>query len=175
MQQIWTPSSPYKFESGKNKGKFAEMLMFSNPGLLKFMLNKLNEKNYITKNKLHIHLEWLLARGEDRIHNKQCRICRKEYAKYFSVRYSSYRSVPSFGTEYIFCRKCKDTYRNLEGRVRFFEFKWSLLEEVSSNKFDQRELVKFYREIFDIPTRLSAKLAFAFFSAKTQTPYDIYI
>ena len=63
---IYQPNGSYVIKSGKRKGKVLELLMFNDYLFLVWMLQKLNKASKGGKNELHLHLEWLIQKGENR-------------------------------------------------------------------------------------------------------------
>lgn len=176
MSQIYVPKGPYFFQSGKNIGKSTEMLMFSDYDKLCYIYQKM-KKNTQNKNSLHLHLEWLIEKGENRIPQAICPNCKNNTntVNYFSVRYSSYKAMPSFGQGYTYCNNCIEGIDQNLGQIQIYNFKWSNILKISKIKIDQKQLYKLYRWAFVLPSRLNAELVFQFFKDDKQSPDAVYL
>ncbi len=163
MSNSYDPSQWYVIQSGKRKGEALELLMFKDYHFLCwFKENKL--KGGKNKNKLQLHLEWLLRQGETRQTKMLCPFCKSEPVKYFSVAYSF--NDFSVGSGYTCCRK-KECIESLRGMamgkpVTLLEFKFSNLRRF--NKTDARTRIsELYRKAFGLDKPLTRKRAFQFF------------
>ena len=89
FDEKYVPNGPYILKNGKRKGKSLEELMFENYSWLDFMLKNMNFnlKEFSKLNNLHLHLRWLMARGEDRKTNQVCPHCGVGHVKFFAYSY----------------------------------------------------------------------------------------
>ncbi len=161
---IYVPEGPYIIQSGKNKGKSVELLMFSNYSLLNWIYEKAKENCFNQKNSLHRHLEWVMARGEDRKVQVNCPFCNQP-ATQFSIR-SSYGY--SFDSDYICCNsdECKSNLRSysFEKSLIFKPIKFSSMNFFRS-KTDQKKLGQIFKKVFVLPNRMTRNHAFQFFAS----------
>jgi hypothetical protein len=159
----YCPVGPYVFQSGKKEGKAAEQLMFEDYSFLRFLLRKAEEGSGGSgkKNKMHQHLEWLLARGEDRKVEKLCPHCRQSPIRYISVMGGDTYGY-SMGAGFTCCenQQCKE--RLITDRMPIFlpvKFSASLQFR---NKSDQKQFLRLLKNIFGIG-KLTKEKAFDFF------------
>lgn len=158
---VYQPEGPYVFQSGKKEGKAAEQLMFQDYGYLRFLLNKAREGvgRDGRKNRMHIHLEWLLARGEDRKVEKLCPHCRQRPIRYISVLGGD-RYGYSMSPAYTYCENCKQ--RLITDRTPIFlEVKFSEVLNFR-RKTDQKQFLGVLKNIFGVK-KLTKEATFKFF------------
>jgi hypothetical protein len=162
----YLPGGPYVIQSGKRKGKSMELLMFHDYPFLDWWIGHMNKETRGSKSRLHQHLEWLMARGEDRKTRKTCPQCGKSPVEFFSslgndqFGYSIYPIYTCCGR--TLCRL------NLLSQAAgasplFYPVKFSSIMNYRK-KFDQEMVVKLLRAVYGLPSRLTAKIAFEFFS-----------
>lgn len=156
---------PYIFQSGKNRGKMAAILMFKDYRLLHFLLERLNkESRGSKKNRLHEHLLWLMSRGDNRRPVTMCRFCNKKPVKYFSVVYSD--SGISVGLNFTCCEDCKgELTKGTALKVPQFYLLTFRSILLFSRKSDQRQVVRLLREVYGLPKRITTQTAWQFFAA----------
>ena len=164
--QEYSPSAPYVFKTGKHKGQTLEVLMFKDYAFLVWLLRKLDKDNKhkkTKKNMLHLHLEWLLKRGEDRIAKMLCPQCSEEPVVYFSVIRTGSDCLISH--IYTSCEKeecIEKLYSMSLGNVVYlYPFRFSVMMEFSSRNREQ--VTKLFKTVFDI-SRLTPQIAFDFFN-----------
>lgn len=176
----YCPEGPYHFITGKYPGRSAEVLMFRNYGYLLFVLQKIKE-NWTggKKNRLHLHLEWLLKRGEEIVHKTKlvCPYCKEDKpATHFSVLRSYYRSYSgiSIGTNYTCCgsKKCKEKINaQAFGKIpSFYDFRFSNIKRVAYYKKEEERLGELYQAAYGLgDEKLSAKKVFNLFKKQEQS------
>jgi len=83
----YKPTEPYQFKSCKHADQYMEILMFQNYSFLVWYLNflKTNSSPDSIKSRLQIHLEWLIAQGENRPVTMLCPTCHQELITHFSI------------------------------------------------------------------------------------------
>lgn len=86
---IYVPTGPYFFKSGNRIGKSLEEMMFKDYSWLTFMRNKMNAeaKRGSKLNAMHVHLLWLLERGEDRVAPLLCPYCKEKNISFFAYSF----------------------------------------------------------------------------------------
>jgi len=161
------PDGPYVFKTGKRKGISVELLMFNDYGLILFLLSKIRreKKEGGQKNELEKHLEWIVARGEDRETEALCPHCRENKVKYFSVAYSfnDFSAAPY----YTCCdnRKCIEKLEGMTmGKASFFPFQFSVLKRFRS-KADKKRISNIFKWAFGLEAPLRKEKLFKFFSS----------
>ncbi len=164
---IHIPSKPYTIQSGKRQGKTLELLMFNDYGFLNWWKKELDKKAiYGNLNRAHKHLTWLIAQGETRKPKMICRFCELRPVTQFSVRYSSWGGQSSFSAGYSCCDNL-ECMGKLEGyahkNVTFMSFKFSNILKFPI-KADQELVVRMFRQIFELPEKLTRDAAFKFFA-----------
>lgn len=162
----YNPAGPYVFKTGKHQNQSVEVLMFRKYGFLRWLLNKISqESNGGTKNLLHRHLEWLLARGEELNPTAICPHCKLRPVEYFSIRRSG--NDFNIGTYYTCCG-------NLECREKLVALSWEKFPEFKPFKFsviaefekgDQKRVGELFRWAFGLPKPLKRETVFTFFNA----------
>lgn len=178
----YIPTRPYRFRSGVRAGMYMEEMMFADPLFLIWYLDLcIRETSTSYKNKAHKHLEWLMARGEDRKPQMMCSYCQhKEIVKYFTIRFNSQDYEPSFGINYTYCENCVDMFTHSAfGNVQRFEFKWSIIKYLNDLyqekvKTHIGKIMNMYKEVFVLPDTLNDEMAFEFFRSVNQAPDNIY-
>ena len=85
----YVPTGPYFFKSGIRKGVSLEEMMFKDYFWLACMRNKMNAglKSGSKMNAMHMHLLWLLDRGEDRVSPVICPYCNEKHISFFAYSY----------------------------------------------------------------------------------------
>lgn len=158
------PEGPYVFQSGKKKGKAAEQVMFEDYGFLRYIFKKMKkeEKRGAVKNKLHLHLEWLLVRGEDREVKKMCPQCGQRPIQFISVQ-GSQRFGFSMGLPFTCCSRPE--CRSQMERTKVPLYLTPAFSEAMSFRYktDQRQFLKVLKEVFEVG-RLTKENAFNFFA-----------
>ena len=162
----YQPAGPYQFQTGKREGRSADVLIFTDPGKLSWMLQEMQKKSQGGKNRLHLHLEWLFQQAETRQPTMLCPQCKQGPVTQFSL-YSNRFGI-SVGTSYTCCdeKECIEKVQAMAfGKgLSFLPFKWS--EAMSfHNKADQRQVLNLFRSVFELPQRLTAQKAFEFFAS----------
>lgn len=163
---IYRPDKPYIFQSGKRKGKCAEILMFREYPFLVWQLWKMNEEHRGgEKNKLHRHLEWLLAKGETRQTKMFCSFCKEKLVEFFSV----YTTTEGTGLYWqlgpAICGNCIGALKR--NRPENVPSIWPITFRYFSDykgRIARSKIITYLKTIFDLP-RLTAQTAFDFFNA----------
>ena len=162
----YIPNGPYMFQGGKNQGKSVEIMMFTNYGLLRYMFSKMKESNPVVKNKLHLHLEWVLTQGENRTAKNICRVCRERPVKCFSILGTAKYGY-SIGSHFACCEEsdCRSALVSEAAGTAplFLPIRFSSIMKFGI-KSDQRQFVKALRSVFQLPERLTKEMVFQFFS-----------
>ena len=177
-EEKYSPEEPYIFNTGKYKGRSAEVLMFRDYGHLIFILQKIKENwKGGKKNRLHKHLEWLLGKG-DKILSKirlTCPYCDKDHpATHYSVLRNYYSNSFSIGTQYICCdsKNCKEKirYQAFGKNPNFYSFKFSNIKRVSYYKSEEERVGRLYQAAYGLGSkRISTKKAFNLFKQQEQS------
>jgi len=162
----YCPSGPYIFKGGKRKGVVLESLMFKDYNFLLYLLAKIRKEkgDSENKNELEKHLEWLLARGENRETKALCPQCGKKRVVYLSVAYSRFDF--SAGPYYTSCenRECIERLRGMATKsIALYPFRFSTLKNFRS-KTDQKRIGNIFKWAFGLPSPLRRERLFAFFS-----------
>lgn len=173
MTTAYSPNGPYIFQSGKRQGKILELLMFSNPGFLVWLLNEYHNKQTKNKNSLHLHLEWLLQQGETRKAKMLCPFCGKKRVELLSIIRSSSTGYYSIDAGFSCCNSdtCKKTLASMALRhpQTFAPIKFSTVIK-STIPGNRKLILKAFRKIFGLSGRSFGKLtrqkAFEFFKGK---------
>ena len=170
-QAPYQPVSPFRIQTGKRAGKNLEVLMFQPSGydFLWWWLGEHNAKltQNSRKNALHRRLEWLLAQGENRPVPKLCPMCKQEPIAFISV--VGYAEAGySMGPEYACCTEL-ECRRRLEA-IPWADTPYFLIKPRFSfilwfeNKVGREQFVRLLRQIFKLPSRITAQVAFEFFT-----------
>jgi len=154
------------FQSGKRAGKAIELLMFTDYDFLIWLLRKLDRESGSTKNTLHLHLEWLIQKGENRQTKMICPQCKKQPVKFFSVRYAG--DLFSIGSSYTCCKKeeCIEKVRAMAAGKwpELLPFRFSVMGNFRL-KADKRRIGILFRRVFGLPNPLTREAAFEFFNS----------
>lgn len=162
MTNHYVPVEPYLFKTGSRKGLSVERLMFTEYPFLCFLYAKMNQEESKNPNRLQKHLEWILARGENRETRILCPQCGENSVKFFSVRISS--AGMSIGPRYTSCgeRDCLRVLASMANApTQVKEFKFSVLDGMG--KKERKKVAFLFQQVFKIP-RLEKKKIFDFFS-----------
>lgn len=160
-----SPTAPYFFLTGKNKGNSVECMMFTKRSLLLWMLNQANMRMtpMSTPNKLHKHLMWIMKQGELVKTNVVCRFCGTEKISYFSAR-GCYTYGYSVGQYFTSCATCLPKLEDAtDTKCVLLPFKFSSISRFG-RKTDQVQIGNFFKEVFfpGVP-RLDAHKVFELF------------
>ncbi len=79
---------PLVFQSGTYKEEPVISLMFKHYSHLYFLFERMRKNSKGGKNRLHLYLEWLMPRGENRVPVMLCPQCGKRTVRFFFVRES---------------------------------------------------------------------------------------
>lgn len=141
--------------------------MFQDYNFLHWLFGQI-QKNIVKngKNKLHEHLEWLLAQGENKPSVIICPQCNKRLVKFISVCGNS-RYGYTMSINYVCCdnQSCMDelselaNYKNCFLPLKFSSILWF------SRKQDQKQFVDLLRQIYEVPERITREWAFKFFAS----------
>ena len=174
----YRPTGPLIIQSGPDEGKSLEQLMISKYAKVLWLLKKRNEgwerggrKN---KDRFHLHLEWLIKRGDDRIPIYPCPHCPKENPRpirRFSVIHDHRTDQISVGLFYSACDNdaCKKKVDDqaIKNNNSWHPFKFSVLARFS--KGNQTLLTRtVLRPGFAIDKRMTKQDLFEFFAAENQ-------
>lgn len=163
----YSPSGPYFLQSGRRQGKAIEVLMFINYPWLVNLLDIIQGKNPRVKNRLHLQLEWLIPKGEDRTTKKSCSQCRKNPIVFFSALGNS-RDGYSISHLFTCCRdeNCKEKLIGYAGGKipLLLPLRFSSLLQFPIRQ-DRDKAVRVLRYAFDLPKRLTPEAAFNFFAS----------
>lgn len=170
LEDVWTPSGPYKFKTKDSRywKKSAEWVMFHDYGYLRRLLDQKESKPYKTKDPLHQHLEWLLARGEDRPVYRTCPVCQENPIKYLSVRGSD-RDGYSIGLSFAHCGQDKCRGRFITDKMPTdIPVVFSSYERFFY-KTDKDRFLTVLRQVYQIDeSPITANRAFNFFSQSSR-------
>jgi hypothetical protein len=165
---IWSPDKPHVFraDSKRHPNKSAETLMFADYLFLKRELDRIRAKSRPNSvpSELHRHLEWLLARGEDRICERPCPFCKSRHIAHFLARLLAEGGMLLSLAE-TSCSECLSELRlRASGQSAYV-----LSTRFSSLRFgvygaSYAELSSFFRILYFAPHRLTTEWAFEFFS-----------
>ncbi|MEI6040361.1 MAG: hypothetical protein WCP93_03365 [Candidatus Berkelbacteria bacterium] len=164
----YTPYGPYQFASGKHKGQYLETLMFQNYGFVDWYLKKLNREISTngSKNRLHLHLEWLITQGETRIPSMLCPVCGLKPIAQFSV-IGDPRIGLSMSTGYAACQCDTECKRHIASMCCGKMPTWKPAKFSSiitfGYKADQDRFTQLLREIYGLTERINAQRAYDFF------------
>lgn len=164
----YCPSAPYKIGQGKRIGDFLELMMFTDYAFLVWWLKQLNKWSRGSKNDLHLHLEWLIRRGEKVMPSMLCPWCKERPVRFFFVH-----RIPngdcSISPLFVSCDN-PDCFAKPQGQA--FRFRFSSMK-VFRRKINRNQLAKLFRIAFRLPQRLTPRAAFDFFADSTsQTPHN---
>lgn len=163
------PVQPYVIKSGHHhKDEALEILMFSDYSYLVYMKKKMDQAlvKGSQPNFFHMHLEWLLRQGENRIVQEMCLGCHMRPVTRFSVLGNEYDGY-SISTLYTCCdeESCKERIISMAtGKIPiFFPVKFSSMLYFR-HKHDQLQIASLLKGIFNLPQRINREIAFQFFS-----------
>ena len=165
------PTGPYYFKDGDNAGKFMDLMMFNDyPSLLKYKKN--TERLFDKKNLAHRHVDWLFARGDDRIAQINCPYCNQNTATHFLVDFNIKTNEPTFKS--IHCSKCR-VYDSLNSQS--FPLKFSVLRKFSEiysedTEIHHQKIIAIFKKVFVLPGEIDENIAFAFFARIRQDQHD---
>lgn len=162
----YKPTGPYAFQSGKRVGQALELLMFTDYHWLKWMLDKLEEESKAKKNRLHLHLEWLLRQGETIQPKMTCPQCGERPVVFFSVAYSLLGSDFAVGTEHTYCEECRKSVDTSFKPIDLFSFHFSTLGlKEFRYGYSRDQIVGLFKKVYGLPKPLTRERAFEFFSS----------
>ncbi len=162
----YIPNGPYVFKSGKRTGQALEVLMFQDYDFLQWFYGRLERelKNGGKKNVLHLHLEWLLNKGETRKSIIPCPVCKKNMVDRFFVRRS--QEGISTNTSYASCKNedCIDHIKGISMGIvpEIYILKFSSLS-LFRKKDEKRMVSEIYKKAFLVSGKLNRQRAFDFF------------
>lgn len=157
---LYVPTGPYIFQSGKRRGECLELLMFSDYGLVIWFYNLLNRKGHYNQNSLHEHLNWLIPRGKDRRATMICPQCGNNEVKFYSIIGENAHTTR---LDFTSCEKisCQDGLRQHRlTRILPINFP-SLL--AFPEKSDRKFVAEMFKQIFGLPKILRRDAAYEFF------------
>lgn len=176
-KNIWVPEGPYVFKSGDRKGRSLECLMFSDYPFLNWYYDAHFSASSGNKNELHRHLEWILARGNDRIPKILCPQCGIRQVRKYSVVNLGFNNEISVGYKYTSCnhQDCIDTLLSSElfQQIALYSFKFKYLLKFKAPS-NLKKVVELYKTVFLLPSRISGKIAFEFFNEYTDELFPDY-
>lgn len=115
-----TPQGPYKFQSGKNKNRFAEELIFTDPASIVAMYERMNAHPIKgEKNQLHKHLDWLLYKAQKIQPSATCPHCGQKKVKFFGINWGCYGNITENDTA---CEDCVQILKGPETIIREINF-----------------------------------------------------
>jgi hypothetical protein len=147
------PSAPWRLKSGRKRGKALECLMFSEPGFVYFLAEK-------SKNEaLRAHAQWLVERGEDRT-APDCSFCQSAEASIILV----HADQSGVGLEPgAYCRACAISMHGNPLPIKFSSaVGWPV-------RADEKAIARKIRVVYGLPERITAEVAFDFFSAESKS------
>ena len=158
----YTPEGPYIIKSGKRAGQCLEIMITREYDFLRWWKRLLDsESTGDRKNEFHRHLEWLLEQGENRQPKIFCPYCGERRVGLFAV-YRNYREEKTFDFNHAYCRSCfqsKCPPSTVAGEAFLFSFFGRRLDS-----WERSLAIKFFREVFELPKRLTRQKAFEFFA-----------
>lgn len=141
-----------------------ELMMFDDYGFLLWYIDRLNSETRTYKNAAYLHLEELLAKGENRQPKMICPQCYAKHVEFFSLL-SKYEGF-SIGSYYTCCgdKACKQMLCEMAAGndIEFLPFKFSVLRRFYS-KSDKRRITNLFRKIFELSDFLTRQAAVQFF------------
>lgn len=161
----YEPTGPYRFQSGKKEGEFAEIVMFNDPIYIfktaEFLETKCGDNPTVALK----HLRLLIEKGDNILYkiNKICKFCKNDDITHFSLCEDFYGHGISIGPQYCCCdnKICKNTVSSLTfGKTpRISEFKFSNIPNslMYNVKFDYRMIGELYKWVYGFKTRYSDK------------------
>jgi len=168
----YSPQGPYKFFLRRDMS--LEKMMLTNYPRLRKDFKKLEKKvgsngkwkGVQIKKK---HLEWLLARGEDRAPKMLCPYCGEEPVEHFLAIYTFGGKYFTIKESFLFCKKdsCKKKASpEIDSRhevVATLPVKFSSIDKFSSKR-DRRKVISLLRKSFNLQGRPTTEDLFSFFS-----------
>ncbi len=160
----YRPTGPYLYKKGRSMGQW---MLENYSFLLEEWENIQKENREITQEGRH--MDWILKRGEDCQPVKTCPYCNKRKVVFFSLHYCFSSNKLSIDYLKSSCANdyCKRKMRESVGgmNIKLLRPKWSKLETVVQKK-DQKEVIKLYKDIFQLPEKITKEEAFHFFSQR---------
>ena len=147
ITEVWSPSGPYIFKSGKRIGRSVEAMMFTDYSLINWMRNKRIAAGGLP-DALHRHLNWIFKRDEELQAPNICSFCQARPVRLFSARGDSSFGY-SMGSEYVCCadRDCIAALSKGDPKVRIVPLKFSSTLHFSLRS-DQRQVGELLKGIF---------------------------
>jgi len=159
---LYIPEGPYIIKSGKHSGQCLEMMITRNYDFLVWFKRFLDNKSTgDEKNELHRHLGWLLEQGENRQPKIFCPHCGERLVSLFAI-YRDYKGRKIFDFNHAYCTSCfrdKCPPSTVAGEAFHFSFFGRRL-----NPRERLLAIKFFKEVFGLPKRLTRQKAFEFFA-----------
>jgi len=161
----YTPTEPYRFQSGKKEGEYAEIVMFNDPIYIfktaEFLETKCGDNPTIVLK----HLRKLIENGDSILHkiNKVCKFCKNNTISHFSLCEDFHGHGISIGPQFCFCdnKLCKETVSGMTfGKTpKIISFKFSNIPNalIYSVKFDYRMIGELYKWVYGFRTRYNDK------------------
>lgn len=172
-QEPYKPSGPYVIQSGPRMGQVLELLMFNNYPFLRWLLNKIEkeDRGKNRENRLHQHLRWLIAHGEDRPVPTVCPHCCQNPVAKIALSGSRKDGYSRDSFRLRVHTSCADCRRELHvfpagNRQTILDLKFSTIVWRGFRQHDREQFVQFLKEIFQLPLDLNRQRAFEFFVAK---------
>ena len=162
----YCPAGPYVIRSGERVGEKLELLMFSDYSFLCWLIRfiRLKEKHLKKRNSLHLHLEWLMERGENRRPVMLCPYCHKRPVRYFAVLFGQTNSEISVGYPFTSCEQ-EGCIKKLGEPTFVLPFRFSSMRPLYvRTKRNQKKVAELFKGVFGLPKHLTAKAAFNFFN-----------
>lgn len=156
-------SAPYIIGSGKKAGKSLEHMMFTDYSWLDYMLRRLESTEANNPNLFHRHLKWLMGQGENRIPTMPCPVCNVSPVAYMWMAFESYGMEAHW--QMTCCRGlgCIESLRERsEGRGQIVVPKFSLF--LNKCEDSRATILRVFRDVFELPSRITQRVAFEFFS-----------
>lgn len=161
--KIFLPQGPWKIKDPHSKYRDVslEILMFRDYMHLQKMIEHMHCGQHQRMSDLHLHLAWLLNRGEDRLVRVECSFCQKKPASHFFFfgNYSGHTINPNN----VCCYTCRYGFM-FTSAPDYYPIKFSSISRFD-HVIERRLFVQALKDVCCLPHHLRENQAFAFFNA----------
>src|SRR6056297_357920 len=163
----YEPLGPYVLGSGKKAGQAVELIIFHDYRWLKSLYNKQKRKKVPEerKNRLHLHLDWLMNKADKAKPLMLCPHCGQKKIELISALGSDKYGF-SMGTKFSCCleAQCKQNLLSWAGGGASLIIPAKIFSVSHFKKrADQKKFIKILRHLYGLEGKLSKEAAFAFF------------